>query len=166
MNKNYPIFKGELFEFIDRAGKATYTGGGKEVSKPQRPGFIELEYSEGDLSYRDSYTGYVRSRGTETVRFKGKPIWISLYGGGMIEGKEDLAHQTFEFLKKAMLQNEEGYLSLRGPHKFESGDWSYKYDQEGDIFEFWGYEEIYYKGELVFFHRIIGGIVRDKDVEL
>ena len=123
MSQNYPLSKDELFEFIDRAGKATYAGGGKEVKEPERAGFIELEYSEGDFSYRDSYTGYIRSRGTETVRYKSKPIWTSLYGGGMIESKEDLAHETFELLKKAMLQDEKGYLSLRGPHQFKDGDW-------------------------------------------
>ena len=39
------------------------------------------------------------------------------------------------------------------------GEWRYKDDQDGDVFEFSGYEEIYYQGELVFFHRIIGGLI-------
>lgn len=146
----------ELYNFIDKAGKATYAGGGKEV-EPERKDFHELEYEQGDFYYRDSYAGHYRSRGMETVRYKGEPVWASLYGGGMVEGKENLANQTFEFLKKAMSNEEKGFESLRGPHEFLDGDWKYVYDQTGDIYEFSGYEEIFFKGELVFFHRIIGG---------
>ena len=76
-----------LFEFIDRAGKATYAGGGKNEEKPQRPGFFELLYREGNLEYRDSYTGHSRSGGQEVVRLNGKVVWWSGYGGGMVQGK-------------------------------------------------------------------------------
>ena len=154
-----PFSREQLFEFIDRAGKATYAGGGQESEKPERPDFKELEYVEGEWSYRDSYAGYYRSRGMEIIRFKGKPVWASMYGGGMINDKEELADLTFNFLKKAMSTDEENFLSFRGPRELEDGEWRYKYDQDGDVFEFSGYEEIYYQGELVFFHRIIGGVI-------
>ena len=77
----------------------------------------------------------------------------------MVEGKEDLSNQTFEFLKKALSQDEEGFESLRGPHEFADGDWKYSYSKEGDIADFYGYEEITYKGEKVFWHRAVGGIL-------
>lgn len=146
----------QLFDFIDKAGKATWAGGGKEV-KPERKDFHELEFRDDDFYYRDSYAGHYRSRGMELVRYKEKPIWASLYGGGMVEGQEGLANETFKFLQKAMSTNEKGFQSFRGPHKFSDGYWQYKYEQNGDVFELNGYEEIYYKGKLVFFHRIIGG---------
>lgn len=159
---NFPITKEELLAFLDRAGKATYAGGGKDEENPERAGFIELLYTEGDFSYRDSYTGYYRSRGMEVVRYKGMPIWTSMYGGGMAEGKDELADITFDFLKKALGAREEGFESFRGPHVLEDGDWKHTYTQEGNALEFSGYQEIYYKGELVFFHRIIGGVVEGK----
>lgn len=152
----------QLSEFVSRAAKATYAGGGEYEKGPERPGFYELTYAEGELSYRDSYTGFYRSRGMEVVRFNGVPIWTSAYGGGMVAGKENLAHDTFSFLKKAMSAEEEGFDSFRGPHHFQDGDWDYSYKQEGDVNEFSGYEEIRYKGELIFFHRMIGGRVLDK----
>lgn len=154
--------KEKLRSFIDRAGKSTYAGGGKREENPQRPEFIELVYSEDGFDYRDSYTGYIRSRGMEVVRENGKPVWSSAYGGGMIEGKEELANKTFGFLKKAMSSDEEGFNSFRGPRNFIDGDWEYKYKQEGDIEEFHGYEEIHFKGKLVFIHRIIGGVIKHK----
>lgn len=161
MNK-LPLNKNQLYSFIKKAVGATYAGGGKEEKKSERPGFREHRYSEGNLSYLDSYTGFYRSRGTETVRYKNIPIWISLYGGGMIKGKNDLAIKTFDFLKRALGAKEEGFQSFRGPNLFEEGSWKHTYSQEGDILEFSGYQEIFYRGDLIFFHRLIGGIVEDK----
>lgn len=149
----------ELFEFIDKAGKATYAGGGKHEKNPERSGFSELVYREGDWEYRDSYAGYSRSGGQEVVRFTGKPVWWSGYGGGVVAGKEKLSGKTFSFLKKALSLSEKGFDSLRGPHEFTEGDWKYTYTQDGDVPDFYGYEEIYYKGEKVFWHRAVGGIL-------
>lgn len=152
----------ELFAFIDKAGKATYAGGGTYV-EPERPGFRELAYEQGDFSYRDSYTGFYRSRGTEVVRWKGKPVWSSLYGGGMTAGNEQFAADTFTFLKHVMLYDEPGFDSFRGPHLYSEGEWEYVYTQEGDTTEFFGYEEIRYQKKTVFTHRIMGGHIIQKD---
>ncbi len=152
----------QLFNFIDRAGRATYTGNGKYEEHPERSRFYELVYEEPPWQYRDSYTGHARSGGQEIVRYDGTPVWWSGYGGGMVEGKENLSDQTFEFLKKALSEDEEGFQSLRGPHSFSSEDWEYTYTQEGDITDFYGYEEISYKGEKVFWHRAVGGTLIQK----
>lgn len=160
--KNTTFTHQELFSFIDRAGKSTYAGGGERLENPERKDFIELEYSEGDFYYRDSYTGFYRSRGMEIVRFLGKPVWTSAYGGGMTEGNDHLANETFEFLKLALSQDSGGFMSFRGLESFSDGVWNYSYKQEGDVAEYSGYEEIHRDGKLVFFHRIIGGIVKGK----
>lgn len=156
----------QLRAFIARAAAATYAGGGAREKNPERKDFVELVYAEGDFSYRDSYTGFYRSRGMELVRQNGVPIWATMYGGGMIEGKEELADKTFTFLKKAMSTNKNGFDSFRGPHELVDGDWKYTYTQEGDVNEFHGSEEIYYQRKLIFFHRIIGGLVKGKDISL
>lgn len=151
----------QLFNFINRAGKATYAGGGKYEENPERPDFFELVYDkELPWHYRDSYAGHSRSGGQEVVRLNNEPIWWSGYGGGMVEGKEKMSDQTFDFLKKALSQDEKGFLSLRGPHEFTDGDWKYTYAQDGDITDFYGYEEISYKGEKVFWHRAVGGALK------
>jgi len=149
----------KLQEFVQRAGAATYISGGKEEENPERPGFKELVYIEGDWNYRDSYIGFTRSRGMEVVRYQRTPVWSTSYGGGMVRGKENLAKETFSFLKKVMLAKNPSTFSARGPLNLKEGDWEYKYLQEGDIEEFNGYEEIYFKGEFFFFHRIIGGVI-------
>lgn len=154
---NYSLQK--LASFIKIASKKTYMGGGIREENPERLGFTELVYAEGKFSYRDSYTGFYRSWGTETVRFDDKPIWTTLYGGGMEKGKENQALDTFKFLKAAISSKDETSNHFRGPDSFEEGDWKYTYRQKGDIANFSGEEEIYHKGELVFTHKIIGGLI-------
>jgi hypothetical protein len=153
------IDREQLSTFIRVAADETYAGGGSYVEKPERPDFLELEYKDGDWYYRDSYSGHSRSGGQEVVRYQEKPVWYSGYGGGMIEGKEELSNVTFEFLKKALSAKEEGFDSLRGPHELVEDDWRYEYEQNGDITSFTGTEKIYYKDELVFFHNTLGGVL-------
>ncbi len=151
----------ELNGFLGRATTKTYAGSGPEIDT-QRPGFIELEYKEGDWHYRDSYAGFFRSWGQEVVRYKGKPIWTQLYGGGMEKAyisNTQFAHQTFQFLKKAMSSGEKsGMFQPRGPERFRQGDWKYTSTWDGDINTFIGSEKITYKGKTVFTHSFLGGI--------
>ena len=149
----------KLQKFIQKAVGATYAGGGKEEDNPERQGFKELVYTDGDWNYRDSYTGFFRARGMEVIRHKNIPVWTASYGGGMITGKENMAKATHIFLKKAMLAKDPEKYSARGPHHFTDGNYEYSYTQDGGIEEFNGYEEICLKGEPVFFHRIIGGTI-------
>src|SRR3989344_2504245 len=136
-----------LDQFLQKATAATYAGGGGYEKKSQRPGYYELTFKDGDWFYRDSYTGHYRSWGTELVRFKGKPVWNALYGGGMAVGLDPLAKT---------------WHSFRGPKSLTRGDWQYRYQQQGDIKMFSGYEEIRFKGKVVFSHRIIGGLIKDR----
>ena len=156
LDKNY------LYNFIKKAGRITYATSGVESVTYDKNGFKELTFAEGDYSYKDTYTGFFRSRGIEIVTYKNSPVWVASYGGGMLREDADFALQTFEFLKKAFLTDEAGFQTFRGPHQFQQNKWLYKYDQKGDIEEFSGYEEIYFDNKPVFFHRIIGGFVKQK----
>ena len=153
----------ELAEFLVRAKVSTYAGDGKEVA-PQRPGFNELEYMEGDLEYRDSYTGFYCAPGQEIVRFKGKPIWSMAYNGGMIkkyQSDEAFSSMTFAFLKEALKMIDKS-RPFRGPESFIDGDFEYIDKSEGDITLFNGCEKILYKGEKVFEQRYMGGLILGK----
>lgn len=154
---------GKLYDFIKKAGRSTYATSGVESVKYDKNGFKELSFAEGDYSYKDTYTGFFRSRGIEIVSYKNKPLWVASYGGGMMKEDVDFAMQTFSFLKKAFLTDEAGFQTFRGPHQLQKGTWRYTYKQEGDIKEFHGHEVIYFENKLVFFHRIIGGLVKHKD---
>lgn len=157
---DFPFSNQQLFEFIDRAGEATWASDGEKAQSPERIGFTELIYKEDDLLYRDSFTGSDRSWGTELVRYQEKPVWNCVYGGGMVDGFEQLADETYSFLKKALREKESTFQSFRGPQLFEEGEWKYVYEQKGPLENFQGYEEIYFKGDLVHFYRLIGGIIK------
>ncbi|MFA6519864.1 MAG: DUF5680 domain-containing protein [Candidatus Paceibacterota bacterium] len=154
-------FLAKLNNFIGEAALKTYAGGGVEI-EPSEPGFHELEHRDGDLYYKDSYGGHFQSWGRETVWEKGKPIWSSLYGGGMekkYHDDADFTHQTFNFLKKAMSAGDkQKTFQPRGPSKYEDGDWRYQATWNGDIARFLGHEDILYKGEIVFTHDFFGGL--------
>lgn len=153
-----PFSLAELYSFILKAAEATYAIGGGLTDNIERPGFIELVFEEEKFSYRDSYTGYFRSRGTEVVRYKGTPVWSSLYGGGMLNNDPQLTQNTFNFLKQALIDRKKAsFQSLRGPSILEKENWKYTYTQEGNVDEFYGYEQIFFEGQEVFFHRVIGG---------
>jgi hypothetical protein len=153
----------QLAKFLVKAKKQTYAGEGEEIP-PQRPGFKELEFIEGDFEYRDSYVGFYRAPGQEIVRFKGKPVWSMAYDGGMkkkYHGKLEFTTQTFTFLKKSLYQVEE-LKPFRGPGYLKEGGYEYISEVEGDIINFKGKEKILYRGEEVFTQDYIGGLIMPK----
>lgn len=153
----------DLYDFISRASSSTYAGKGSYENIVERPGFLEMVYKEGDWYYRDSYTGYYRSSGSEVVRYQNQIVWTSNYCGGMAKGSEHKAPDTFNFLKKAMLSKPKDIQSFRGPGMFKEGEFEYIYEQKGDVLSFSGYEEIRQGGVPIFSHEIIGGIIIGKE---
>lgn len=153
-----------LNTFLGKAELATYAGGGQRVQTDKK-GFYDLEYTEGDFYYRDSFAGYLASHGQEIVWYQDKPVWMCSYAGGMRNSKADdatFAHDTFEFLKQAMqTRGDDVAFQHRGPQNLTDGDWEYRNDRAGDISNFKGHEEIRYRGELVFEHDYFGGILKD-----
>jgi len=154
----------ELNDFLGKAALATYAGNGTRV-KTEKKGFFDLEYKEGEFYYRDSFAGYLSSHGQEIVWHKDKPVWMCSYAGGMRGSKSDdadFAYDTFEFLKKAMRTGEKSTsFQPRGPKRLADDEWLYTNDFSGDITNFRGHEEIFYKDELVFVHDYFGGLLKD-----
>jgi hypothetical protein len=150
----------ELSKFLVKAKKQTYAGESREI-KPERPSFKELEYSEGNYDYRDSYTGFFSAPGQEIVRFNGVPIWSMAYSGGMTSNDVDFAEKTFVFLKKSLLRVKED-MPFRGPKNFKEGDFEYINEVKGDITNFNGHEKILFKGKEVFSQDYIGGLIIHK----
>ncbi len=153
-----------LTDFLLKAKTGTYAADGAEV-EPERPGFRELRYAQGDWDYRDSYAGYYCAPGQEVVRFQGKPIWTMSYDGGMsteFHGNRAFAKETFTFLKEALKRVERSH-PFRGPKNFKEGDWEYLNDVRGTVEEFRGTEHILYRGKPVFRQHYFGGMVIHKD---
>lgn len=150
----------ELKSFLVIAKKNTYAAQGNEV-EPERKGFKELLFTQGDFEYRDSYTGYFMAPGQEVVRYKGKPIWMMAYGGDVYSRDRDEVKKIYSFLKQALLLVEKD-RPFRGPKYFVKGEYKYKDESEGTINNFKGTEVILHKGKIVFKQNYIGGLVEHK----
>jgi len=73
------------------------------------------------------------------------------------------AHETFDFLKKALSVGEkQEKFQPRGPKKFTDGDFIYSCEWRGDIKKFEGHEKILFKNEIVFTHDFLGGLILAK----
>ncbi|MFH1188971.1 MAG: DUF5680 domain-containing protein [bacterium] len=152
----------QLNHFLGQATLRTYAGNGPTID-PAEPGLKELEFSDGDWYYKDSYTGFFQSWGREVIWHTDKPIWNQLYGGGMVPTFHDnpeFAHETFSFLKKALSDGDKiTSFQPRGPKQFTDNEWEYICEWNGDITRFAGHEKILFKNEIVFTHDFFGGLI-------
>lgn len=143
----------EMISFLLRAKKATYAGHGAETAA-SRPASHDLIYSEGDMTYIDTYLGGERFSGEEALWRNGQPIWAMNYTGRTI-------HQPFsgDFLKEALSHGTHD-KPYRGPEYYADGTYEYTMNVEGDTSWYQGSEKIMAGGRLVyelFFH---GGLVQ------
>jgi hypothetical protein len=110
------------------------------------------EFTQGNLSYTDSYNGFENFSGKEVLIHNGKPVWSRFYKGGVTN--KDLTkaeiEEIFAFLKKALAKFPNSNPQNRGPNRYEKGLFEYESECEGSFEKFKGREEIYWKGKKVY----------------
>jgi hypothetical protein len=155
----------KLLAFILKAHQNTYAAP-KEIklkhkSKiPILKGHDDYDFSEGDLSYHDSYAGIQWAPGREVVFFKGNPVWSMAYQGRTIEGlSKEFVEELFGFLKEA-LRTIDASMPFRGPKKYTRGNYEYTFTMKGDYGYFTGRESITFKGKEVFFQDVMGSLIK------
>ncbi len=142
-----------IIQFLIRAKKATYAGKGVETA-PSRPASHDLRYEEGPLTYIDTYLGGECFAGEEALWKDGIPFYSMNYVGRVVaEGFSG------DFLKEAMLRVPED-KPFRGPERYENGDYIFTCAVDGDTDWFSGYEEIFYRGALVYECLYHGGVIK------
>ncbi|MCL2461552.1 MAG: DUF5680 domain-containing protein [Defluviitaleaceae bacterium] len=146
------IMEKKVIEFLLRANKVTYAGKGPE-SAPSRPNSHDYQYSEGALKYIDTYLGGAKFAGECALWENDVPFWAINYAGRVVADGF-----SGDFLKEALLRASEEY-PFRGPKRYENGDYSYQCGVKGDFRWFYGFEEIFYKGEKVYECAFHGGDV-------
>ncbi len=140
-------------EFLIRAKKATYAGKGAETA-PSRPGSHDLEYSEGDLTYIDTYLGGERFAGEEALWKSGKPFWSMNYIG-RVTGDDF----SGDFLKAALLRVESD-KPFRGPQEYSENGYTYICQVHGDASWFHGRETISLNGTEIYECLFHGGSIK------
>ncbi len=153
-----------LAKFLVKAKKNTYASEKGIELTPERPLHKELEYSDGEFYYRDSYIGSFQALGMEEVRLEnreGHTIWAMAYSGGMLPEHHNnvfFAKDILRFLKKALSLVTED-IPFRGPILCEEAGFAYENRVEGDIKRFEGNEKIFFRGKKLFDQDYIGGLV-------
>ncbi|MBI5263171.1 MAG: hypothetical protein HY852_15280 [Bradyrhizobium sp.] len=149
--------------FLVEAKRRTYAGLDDDatVSTPLLPASKQLEYSAGNLRYRDIYFGMSFFVGQEVVCEDDQAIWSMSYAGGLRPGISDrkTALAAYAFLRKALLAISEE-RPFRGPAHFEDADHGYLNATEGSIEDFHGAEQITLRGQLIYRLRYCGGRLR------
>jgi len=132
-----------VIKFLIRAKKATYAGKGAQTAS-SKPNSHDLQYSEGQLKYIDTYLGGSKFAGEEALWNNNIPFWSMNYIGRVIG-----ENFSGDFLKEALLNVPEEY-PFRGPLIYKNGDYSYICKIDGDFHWFNGIEEICYKDKKIY----------------
>ena len=125
--------------FLTESKRHTYASGGG-ITDPIFPDSVQMEFSKGDLLYRDIYFGSRHFIGIETVFMKNKPIWSMAYSGGLMKLDADKDH-VFGFLREALM-HPSAELPVRGPDRLQRGELEYENLITGTIVMFHGFERI------------------------
>lgn len=149
----------ELRDFLIKAKKETYANANVEKTAPSRRGSNDYEYSDGKMTYHDTYFGGTRFIGEEVVYENDieKPIWGMNYYGVTLD--QDLSEEAMDkVLRPALMMVGEGdTLPLRGPEHFVNDGYEYTFIVNGDLDRFDGVEEIQKDGKLIYKLRCTGG---------
>jgi hypothetical protein len=141
--------------FLLKAKQNTYANSSGQVAS-SRTASYDLEYKEKDLRYTDTYLGTHLFGGQECIYDKNEPVWNMVYYGQVLS--ENFKSKV---LKSAlMLPSIE--LPYRGPARYVDGDYLYTFEVQGEFENFHGLEKIFYKDELVYELRVVGGAVVDQ----
>ena len=141
-----------IIDFLIRAKKATYAGKGAETAS-SRPASHDLEYSEGDLLYYDTYLGGGKFAGEEALWIGGKPYWSMNYAG-RVTGD----NFSGDFLKEALLRVPAD-KPYRGPEEYSEGGYTYKSEVDGSFDWFQGKETISFLGSIIYECCYHGGLI-------
>ncbi len=150
----------QLKKFLVKAKINSYALIGEGGEKILSDGSKEIEFREKDFEYRDRYFGFNHFVGQEVVFQSKKFIWGMNYYGKVIS-KSVPPRQIYQFFQES-LRRTPGDKPFRGPKRFKKNDFQYLNRTKGNIEEFEGEEEIFYKGKLTYRLIYQGGIVMEK----
>jgi len=152
-----------LSEFLVDAKRRTYAGLDDDatIAAPLLPGSKQLEYRDGDLSYRDIYFGMRFFVGQETVQSGADTVWSMSYSGGVVSTVVDRGEflAIYAFLRQALLAIRDD-RPFRGPPQFEDRSFRYVNISSGDVAAFHGEEQICRGRSKVYGLRYSGGLLR------
>ena len=150
----------ELYNFLIKAKKQTYANESIEKKDASRVGSNDYEYSDGKMTYHDTYFGGTNFMGEEVVYLEDNtPIWGMNYYGVTLD--DSLSEEAVDnALRPALIKvGEDDILPVRGPKEFENNGYKYTFEVTGDLNYFTGTETISKDGIKVYQLKCHGGLI-------
>lgn len=146
----------DLKQFIFQASKNTYASEDGNIRVKQDDKSTTITYEKDDWKYHDNYFGGEPYGGREVVFYKGKPEWMMVYYGWVVESNNP--NDVYGMLTKALRSTtvEEPY---RGPRELIDGDSRYINELHGEVDNFYGEEKIFKGDTLIYVAKYIGGVI-------
>ena len=151
----------DLCTFLIEAKKQTYANEKVKKILSTRRGSYDYEYSNGIMTYHDTYFGGTNFMGEEVVYLSNEtPIWGMNYYGTTLD--ESLSEETIDkALRPALMKvGEDGIIPVRGPKEFVNSEYKYTFEVSGTIDYFDGVESIYKNNQKVYVLKCHGGAIK------
>lgn len=152
----------ELYNFLIEAKKQTYANENVKKVASSRKGSHDYHYENNNMMYHDTYFGGTKFMGEEVVYFNDEtPIWgMNYYGITMDETLSEEAMDKALRPALMMVGEDSDIIPVRGPRKYNNGDYEYNFIVNGTLENFEGHETIH-KGEIkVYELKCHGGIIK------
>lgn len=151
----------DLCTFLIEAKKQTYANEKVKKILSTRRGSYDYEYSNGIMTYHDTYFGGTNFMGEEVVYLSNEtPIWGMNYYGTTLD--ESLSEETIDkALRPALMKvGEDDIIPVRGPKEFVNSEYKYTFEVSGTIDYFDGVESIYKNNQKVYVLKCHGGAIK------
>ncbi|MHB1684696.1 MAG: DUF5680 domain-containing protein [Bacilli bacterium] len=152
-------FLNQLESFVVMAKSHTYVGGAKKLL-PYRLGSTDIQFSDSDWVYHDSYVGESNFSGQEVVYFQYNPVWSMNYFGYILNPHQITSEQAGQVIIASLSKM---YSEGRFLGSFEHTEGQFKYidRNEGSVVRFQGRESIKSNNESVYELLYHGGVLRN-----
>ena len=149
-----------LHDFIVRAKAATYVGDG-EHTPACRPGSHDLQFTDGEWSYLDSYFGGRDFIGQEVVYHNVKPVWAMNYYGRILRADLISPAEAGQVIKASLsrMYHEGRFL---GGFEHQHEGFVYRDTNDGELTCFHGLETISRAGERAYELVYHGGLIKEE----
>ncbi len=149
----------DLTQFLKEANRSTYANKDAPKTASSRLESEDYHFEKDDLIYHDTYFGGRDFIGEEIVYKEGTPVWGANYFGFILTDVVG-EKEVYDFLRQALMEDNDEAIPLRGASNFTKGDWDYRFSATGKLGNFSGQEEISLKGKAVYRCLVHGGFIR------
>ncbi len=146
----------KLKEFLFASNKAGYAGGESKKWIKERDGSTTIPFEKDDWKSHDNFFGGEPYGGRTVVFHEGKPVWIMIYYGLVVEEAD--TNQVYKILRQALIKMPNDY-PYRGPKKYKNDKYTYINNWQGEIDRFCGEEKIFQGKKLIYKANYMGGWV-------